>query len=273
MTPSCSILFPLCPVPSSHPSVSPRWPAQYESLLPLPNGAKGCSKTWLLGSWPCASLWWSSTQIRAALPGHVFIPTQWTQSSWCFFETGGFSIFSFIGYIFIHPFVRMPGLQRARLSYWWLQFFLVMPMNRNLGNYLTAVHVHILPQWRQEIKHEWQKSGFGDFFFRGSTWGVCVCVCLANTRHLYSHYSKHVKTITSFNYIYGSFVWMSSCLYFGVFFRWRPQGSTLWASYEGLLTILGTFHWGEASPQTGRWTWKWAWEWRSDFSLSLGLSS
>lgn len=90
-------------------------------------------------------------------------------------------------WLFIHSFVRMPGPWRAGLSYWALKLCLGMLLNRTLGNYLTALHVHTLALWSQRNK-TWRVEvsracDFSFIFRKGFMWYACPCsnVFLLNT--------------------------------------------------------------------------------------------
>ena len=187
-----------------------------------------------------------------------FLPRK--QSSWCFYQTAGSNAPSFtVIWLFTHSFVRMPGPWRAGLSYWASRLCLGMLLNRTLGSYLqpcTFTPSHGDPR---ETKHEEWKSAelvISFLFLKKDLCGMRVhvqmCFCLILTWHLYNDQSKRFRTIDSFNCVCYSFVCTSGCLWSGVFFQWRPQGSILWTSCEKPSNIP----WGEAGPQTGNGTWK-----------------
>lgn len=100
---------------------------------------------------------------------------------------GSVHLVSRVVWLFTHSFVRMPGPWRAGLSYWALKLCLGMLLNRTLGNYLTALHVHTLALWSQRNK-TWRVEvsracDFSFIFRKGFMWYACPCsnVFLLNT--------------------------------------------------------------------------------------------
>lgn len=185
MSCSGSVLFPLCSLPSCSLSAVPRGPSWYKSSLPHLSAQKAC-RNLTIGPWP-VPLFGAVVPTSEVLAMSSFLPGGNKAADVSTRLQGLIHLVSRVVWLFIHSFVRMPGPWRAGLSYWALKLCLGMLLNRTLGNYLTALHIHTLALWSQRNK-TWrvEVSRACDFFFifkKGFMWYACPCpnVFLLNT--------------------------------------------------------------------------------------------
>lgn len=164
MSCSGSILFPLCSLPSCSLSQSQEGHHDANHHYPHLSAQRAC-RNLIVGTWP-VPLFGAVVPRSEVLAMSSFLPGGNKAADVSTRLQGLLHLVSWVVWLFIHSFVRMHGPWRAGLSYWALKLCLGMLLNKTLGNYLTALHIHTLALWSQRNKI-WrvEVSRACDFFF------------------------------------------------------------------------------------------------------------